>query len=131
MRRAPRDSAFNRVVQTEVMNAAPNERVIFIDTDNQVREVVYPSEFDSDALTSTRSRLEREGVLKAVVHVSATVFGTPAGTGPRTSVVEYLPDGQYYAIQWQARPVFWAEMVPEDVAKTQQLFNRKEDDPDP
>lgn len=99
--RVPRDRALNRLIDAEVEGTTPNERLIFVDTDNQIREVVFPSAFATGDHLVVRERLEKLGVLKAVVHISATVFGTPSGHGPRTSVVEYLPDGKYYATTYQ------------------------------
>lgn len=132
----PKDRALNKVVREQVEGTAPNERVLFIDTDNQVREAVYPSEFETGVLDQVRGRLERDGVLKAVVHISARVLGSPAGHGPRTTVLEYLPDGKFYGLVWQPPLMSKAsdDAFASALEKTKHLFGngeRKERKEDP
>lgn len=97
----PSDRPFASAIRAEIEQTITMERIVFFDTDNKVREAVYPAEFESGELRRVRHRLEKEGVLKAVVHVSAHVFGAPRGHGPRTSVVEYLPTNQIYGYTYR------------------------------
>jgi hypothetical protein len=48
------------------------------------------------------------GVLKAIVHVSAEVIGSPTGHGMRTTIIEYLPDGKEYTVIYQPNRFSWA-----------------------
>ena len=126
MRRAPDDPAFNKAVRQEVDGSKPSEKVLFIDTENRIREAVYPSEFHTGHLQKTRKRLESTGDLKAVVHLSATVFGAPDGPGPRTSVVEYLPTGEYCAFTTEPAMFRWVSLRADTADITKQLFGKEE-----
>jgi hypothetical protein len=131
VRYTPDDAAFNKVVTAQIEGGEPDERMIFIDTDNRVREVVYASEFENGVLQSVRTRLEGRGVLKAVVHISATVLGTRSGHGPRYSTIEYLPDERYYVRQHIVRPSVWvtkAELIETAIEATQSRFTREEEE---
>jgi hypothetical protein len=126
VRHSPDDAAFNRVLREEVEQTNHNERVIFIDTDNNVREAVYPSEFTTGVLQAVRQRLEDSGQLKAVIHISAHVLGGPGGRGPRTSVVEYLPTQEWYTTRFQIPLMTWTQEPPEVLEATKQLFREEE-----
>lgn len=110
----------------EVEQTRPNERVVFIDTDNNVREAVYPSEFTSGVLQSVRKRLEDAGVLKGVVHISATTLGALDGHGPRTSVIEYLPSQQHFYLTVQPSRLTWVAEQPAALQATQRLFGKED-----
>ena len=126
MRHSPDDTPLNKVLRAEIEQTAKNERVIFIDTDNNVREAVYPSEFNSGVLQSVRKRLEDSGVLKAVVHISATSDGSPSGHGSRVSVIEYLPDQEYFFMRVQPPFGAWLPEDPAALEATQKLFREEE-----
>lgn len=130
MRYTPSDRAFVRVVDDEITGTRSDERVIFIDTDNKIREVVYAPEFGNGELQRVRKRLEEFGVLKGVVHVSATVLGSRDGPGPRYSTVEYLPNSEIYVRSHIVRPAVWVsqqEIIQAAIEATEVLFNREED----
>ena len=125
-KRSPDDPAFNKVVRAEIEGTRADERVVFIDMQNEVREAVYPSEFSSGELLRIRTRLDGLGELKAVVHISATVLGDRDGHGPRTSLVEYLPTGQNYAAHLERPRMTWIRMDDKSsqqaLAKSKRLF---------
>lgn len=116
MRTAPNDRAFVRACDAQIEGNSMHERVIFIDNDDEVREVVYASEFR--VLSQVRERLEKSGVLKGVVHVAATVLGARDGHGPRYSTVEYLPDHTRYVRQHVIRPALWVNNAHVDLIQT-------------
>jgi hypothetical protein len=131
VRYTPNDPTFNRAVDLQIEGSEPDERVVFFDTENKIREVVYASEFDNGVLQAVRKRLEDRGVLKAVVHVSATALGSRSGHGPRYSTVEYLPDGSYYVRAHRVVPSTWVskpEIIEAAVDATQQLFNTEQEE---
>jgi hypothetical protein len=134
MRYTPDDPAFNTVVNHEIEGSYPDERMIFLDTDNRVREVVYASEFGSGAIQQVRSRLEKSGVLKGIVHVAASVpLGTRDGHGPRYSSVEYLPDGQFYVRQSVIHQSLWVEktdLIQMTIEATRSVYAREEEGPE-
>ena len=125
MRVAPRDQAFNDVVRAEIEDANPNERVLFIDSDNRIRQAIYPSEYR--VLQDIRRHLEAEGVLKAVVHISARTIGDHS---PRTSVVEYLPGNRVYTTTYRPALMFWDRDTKQDVVESYQQLFREEGTPD-
>lgn len=108
-RRAPQDGAFNKAVRVEIQGPV-SERIVFFDHHNEVREAVYRSEFQSGELRRIRERLVKQGELKGVAYVSAHHLGT---AGPRTTVVEYLPDHSFHFIQYQPRKLRWASGKPD------------------
>lgn len=131
MRYTPDDPAFNKAVNAQIEGSQPDERMVFMDTENRVREVVYASEFDNGVLQAVRHRLEERKVLKAVVHISATVLGSRSGHGPRYSTIEYLPDGEYYVRQHIVRPSIWvtkSELIEAAVEATQARFATNEEE---
>jgi hypothetical protein len=107
-RKSPKDPAFNRMLHHEIEGTRDEERIIFVDTDNRIREAIYPREFESGVLQVARQRLEGLGVLKAIVHVSAEVIGSPTGHGMRTTIIEYLPDEKEYTVIYQPNRFSWA-----------------------
>ncbi len=130
-RYTPNDPSFNRAVDAQIEGNYPDERVVFMDTDDKVREVVYASEFGNGVLAAVRQRLEERGVLKAVVHISATVLGSRSGSGPRYSTIEYLPDGSYYVRAHRVVPSTWVskpEIIEAAVDATQQVFNTEQEE---
>ena len=116
MKTTPDDEAFIHAVDLQIENNSMHERVVFMDHDNEVREVIYAREFRDGHLQRERERLEKAGVLKGVVHIAATVLGKRDGHGPRLSTVEYVPNGQRYVRQHTIRPALWMEA--EDLVKT-------------
>jgi hypothetical protein len=130
MKYTPDDPTFNRAVNAQIEGSEPDERVIFMDTENKVREVVYASEFGNGVLQNVRGRLEQSGVLKGVVHISAAVLGARDGHGPRYSTVEYIPDHQFYVRQHVIRSSVWvtkSELIETAVEATQNLFAGEEE----
>jgi hypothetical protein len=120
----PNDPALMRAIDQEIEHSVNDERVVFIDTENKVREAVYASEFKT-GLIPVRERLEKSGVLKAVVHVSATVLGSRTGHGARFTTVEYLPTGRYFVRQRivpKSRWVSAQDLVDTAVDVTRALF---------
>lgn len=105
----PDDRPFVKAMDEQIEGNSRQERVVFIDFDNEVREAVYASEFA--VLQDVRERLEKAGVLKGIVHVSAVVFGLPDGHGPRFSTVEHIPTGKRYVRQNVVRPALWVDAV--------------------
>jgi len=133
MRYTPDDPSFNKAVNAQIEGSEPDERVIFMDTENRVREVVYASEFKNGVLQSVRTRLEKTGVLKGVVHVSAAVLGARDGHGPRYSTVEYLPDSRFYVRQHVIRSSIWvtkSELIETAIEATQALYEGEEEEPE-
>lgn len=127
----PKDAVFVRLVDAQIEGSSSDERVVFMDIDNAIREVVYASEFGNGVLQAVRKRLEERGVLKAVVHISATVLGSRTGSGPRYSTVEYLPNGSYYVRAHRVVPCTWVskpEIIEAAVDATQNLFNDDEEE---
>lgn len=128
-RRSPRDPALNRVIFDEIHGPAISERVVFIDHLNRLRAAVYVSDFGSGLLDRERTRLESEGVLKAVVHICAE---TMSDHGPYVSVVEYLPDGMFYTVlSPRISPPVWHGGHEDTVANTKKLFNNGEEETEP
>jgi len=102
-RRAPQDGAFNKAVRVEIQGPV-GERIVFFDHHNEVREAIYRSEFQSGELRRVRERLEEQGVLKGVAYISAHHLGLG---GPRTTVVEYLPDRSFHFILYTPPQTSW------------------------
>lgn len=124
------DYALKTMIRDQIEGLSPDERVIFVDTDNEIREAVYPREFTSGVLAQVRERLDSQGVLKVVLHVSAWASGSPDGHGYRVSVVEYLPDHSYHGIWRHVEPSFWMDDDNENfrtaLRRTKQLFGEQE-----
>jgi hypothetical protein len=113
-------------VNREIEGSYPNERLLFFGMDDQVREVVYASEFESGEAHRIRARLEEAGTLKAIVHISATALGGKSGSGPRYSTIEYLPDRSYYVRAHRVVPSTWvtrSDIIESAVDATQKLFD--------
>jgi hypothetical protein len=130
-RHSPKDPAFNKIIREEVEGNLLQERIIFIDHDNHVREAVYPPEFHTGELQVVRQRMENQGVLKAVVHLAANVPGGPKTSNPRTTLVQYLPDGQFYYREWRPPQSGWVGDGDQDRLKPlqdqfQKLFGDEE-----
>lgn len=131
MAKISQDRAFVRAVDDQITGNHSDERVIFIDHDNRIREAIYAPEFKNGRLQAERDRLEKEGVLKGIVHVSAAVLGGDRTlAGPRYSTVEYLPNGQTYVRSHIVRPAVWItqqEVIQVAIEATQAAFKREED----
>lgn len=87
------------------------ERMVFIDHGNKIRWEVYSPEFDAKVLGSVRDHLEKEGVLKAVIHVGA---GGIDQLGTSRTYVEYLPDEHLYTLQVSPLKLSWVETNAEE-----------------
>lgn len=126
-RKAPADTAFLRMLRRKVFEESLSERVIFVDTQNQIRVSVYPAEFATGELDQVRARLEGEGVLKAVVHVAADY---DTAHGPFISVVDYLPDGEFYTHFTPRQDTFWspAEDHADAIKQFRSLFGGGEEE---
>ena len=116
-RRRPKDQPLNRLIHQELEGSAPGEKMLFIDTENHIREAVYPKEFHTGELERVRERLEQAGELKAVVHIAAVALGHH---GPRVTYVDYLPDNWIYSIAWRP-PLFSWDPTDEE---TQEEFKK-------
>ena len=131
MNHTPNDPAFMRVVDQEIQGSWADERVLFIDDDNKIRVVIYASEFRNGRLQSERDRLIDDGVLKGIVHISATVLGARTGQGPRYSTVEYLPNEEFYVRQHIIRSAVWVtqnDIIQAALDATTDVFNGEESD---
>lgn len=130
----PNDPAFMRVVDTLIYGSWSDERVVFIDTENAIREVVYASEFSNGELQRIRKRLEDKKVLKGIVHVSATVLGSRSGAGPRYSSVEYLPGNGRYVRSHVVQAAHWVtqtDIIQAALDATDDIFNGEETPEEP
>lgn len=130
---SPNDRAFMRAVSDQITGDRSDERVIFIDHDDKIREVIYAPEFANGLLQRERARLEESGVLKGVVHVSATLLGMRDGPGPRYSTVEYLPNKETYVLRHIVDPMTWVrqrDIIDAALEATEALFNGEEDTED-
>jgi len=116
-RRRPKDTPLNRLIHQELSGSAPGEKMLFIDSENHIREAVYPKEFHTGELERVRERLETAGELKAVVHIAAIGLGHH---GPRITYVDYLPDNWVYSIAWRP-PLFSWDPTDEE---TQEEFKK-------
>lgn len=127
-RRAPQDSGLNRLIQTEIRGPNPTERMLFVDTDDQLREVVYANEFDNGILGLIRTRLVESGVLKAVLHLCAKTV-SPGTHGSFVSVLEYLPNGRRYAIMNKAHLEWESGSGHKDIMdRSKKLFESSEEE---
>jgi hypothetical protein len=129
LKTTPDDQEFVSAVDKQIENNSMHERVVFMDHDNEVREVIYAKEFKNNHLQRERERLEKEGVLKGVVHIAATVLGKRDGHGPRLSTVEYVPNGQRYVRQHTISPALWMEnqdLVDNALEATDAVFRGEE-----
>jgi hypothetical protein len=108
-RKAPNDPVFNRLVREEIESGLNvDEKLVFVTNDNEIAEVIYPSEFGNGVPAQVRNRLQQAGRLKAVVHVSAAHIGSKVHA-PRISLVEYLPDDRYYQFRYAPSWGAWEE----------------------
>ena len=133
MSHTPNDPAFMRIVDREISGSWSDERVLFIDNEDSIRMVIYASEFRDGRLKTERDRLENDGVLKGVVHISATVLGARNGSGPRYTTVEYLPDERYYVRQHIVRSAVWVtqnDIIQAATDATDHAFSGEEEEPE-
>lgn len=120
MKKSPHDLTFNHLVRDELLGTSLGEKVLFIDIENTIREAVYPREFQTGVLQAVRKRLEDAGELKAVVHIAAISKGH---RGPRTSLVEYLPDNWVYSVLSTSPSVSWSPVDEDAQNQLKKLFN--------
>jgi hypothetical protein len=111
--------AIIRIVNTQFILGS--ERVLFMDPDGELRDVLYPSE-GSSAIRAKRAELLSRGVLGAVIHLAIDGYSSVG----QVAMVEVIGDPEPYTVLSWLNPSVWSDTRPDAVRRWQEIWGEEE-----